>query len=121
MRRPRPLAYAGLILLTIALLLSGCTPFWASPAPTATPASATDPLTAECPTWTAPEAPVSVPPPANASAQAIAAYNAERVLQTPRPARNFYSIAQRFITHGGSIPCRVRNTPRNEKVGDERT
>ncbi|HEU5347151.1 MAG TPA: hypothetical protein VFU63_00935, partial [Ktedonobacterales bacterium] len=25
------------------------------------------------------------------------------------------------ITHGGSIPCRVRNTPRNEKVGDERT
>ncbi|MGE5333730.1 MAG: hypothetical protein ACM3N4_03445, partial [Nitrososphaerota archaeon] len=123
MRRPRPLAHAGLIALTIVLLLAGCTPIWShKPAlPTATLAPATDPLTAACPTWTTPEAPVSVPPPTNASAQAIALYNYERVLRTPRPARNFYSIAQRLVTHGGDIPCRVRNGPRNEKVGDERT
>lgn len=126
MRRPRtlrPLIHLGLVMLTLALLLSGCTPIWShTPSvPTATLAPATDPLTATCPTWTKPEAPVSLPPPANASAQAIAAYNAERVLQTPRPARNFYSIAQRFVTHGASIDCRVRTTPRNETVGDERT
>ncbi len=125
-RRHTHLAHIGLVLLTLALLLSGCTPFWSqTPAtpttPTATFPPATDPLTATCPSWTAPEASVSVPPPANASAQAIAAYNAERVLETPRPIRNFYSIAQRFITHGGAIPCRVRSSPRNEKVGDERT
>ena len=123
MRRPRPLALAGLIALTLALLLSGCTPIWSQKptVPTATYAPATDPLTAACPAWTKPEAPVTIPPPANASAQAVAAYNAQRVLQTPRPARNFYSLAQRFITHGGEIPCRVRSGPRNEKVGDERT
>ena len=123
MRRPRPLALAGLIALTLALLLSGCTPIWSQKptVPTATYAPATDPLTAACPAWTKPEAPVTIPPPANASVQTIAAYNAQRVLQTPRPVRNFYSLAQRFITHGGEIPCRVRNGPRNEKVGDERT
>ena len=108
MRRPRPLALAGLIILTLSLLLSGCTPIWShTPAvPTATLAPATDPLTSSCPTWTKPEAPVTIPPPANASAQAVAAYNAQRALQTPRPARNFYSLAQRFMTHGGEIPCR---------------
>ena len=123
MRRPRPLALAGLIILTLSLLLSGCTPIWShTPAvPTATLAPATDPLTSSCPTWTKPEAPVTIPPPANASAQAVAAYNAQRALQTPRPARNFYSLAQRFMTHGGEIPCRVRNAPRNEKVGHEQT
>ncbi|HEX6540725.1 MAG TPA: hypothetical protein VF040_03145, partial [Ktedonobacterales bacterium] len=123
MRSPRPLVRAGLVMLLLALLLSGCTPIWShnSTPPTATFAPATDPLTAACPAWTAPEAPVSIPPPASASQQAIAAYNAERVLQTPRPARNFYSLAQRFITHGGSISCRVRSSPRNEHVGDERT
>jgi immune inhibitor A len=123
MRRPRPLAYLGLVLLTVALLLSGCTPIWnvKPSAPTATIAPATDPLTATCPVWTAPDAPVNIAPPARASAQAIAAYNAQRVLQTPRPVRNFYSIAQRLVTHGDSIPCRVRSGPRNERVGDERT
>lgn len=123
MRRPRPLVHTGLVLLTLALLLSGCTPIWSHnpPVPTATLAPVTDPLTATCPAWTAPEASVTVPPPDNASAQAIAAYNAKRVLETPRPIRNFYSIAQRLVTHGGDIPCRVRTSPRNEKVGDERT
>jgi len=123
MRRPRSLVHLGLAFLTLALLLSGCTPIWSfrPAAPTATLAPATDPLTAACPAWTAPDAPASVAPPANASAQAIAAYNAERVLETPRPVRNFYSIAQRLVTHGGAIPCRVRSSPRNEKVGDERT
>jgi immune inhibitor A len=122
MRCPRPPVSIGLIVLTLALLLSGCTPIWSykHPLATATLPAATDPLTAACPSWTAPEAPVSIPPPANASAQAIASYNAQRVLRTPRPVRNFYSIAQRFVTHGGAIACRVRTSPRNEHVGDER-
>jgi immune inhibitor A len=121
MRSYRALARLGVVLATMALLLSGCTPFGNPSQPSVNFPPATDPLTAACPTWTAPEAPISVPPPANASAQAIAAYNATRVLETPRPVRNFYSIAQRLTTHGGAIGCRVRNAPRHEKVGDEQT
>ncbi len=109
-------ARVGVIVL-LALLVVGCAPFqWTAARGTATP---TLPASAStCPAWVSPPASDTTAPPGGASAAAVASYNAQRVLQTPRPIRNLYSITQRLVKHVATpIPCRTRTSPRNERVG----
>jgi hypothetical protein len=114
--------HAGLkTVAALVLLLSACSPSSSSVQPTATPLSAAD-LTSKCPAFTAPPAAVAIPAPTDTSQQAIAQYNVARVLQTPRPIRNLYSLTQRLVKRSDApIPCITRTTPRNEQVGHVQT
>jgi hypothetical protein len=115
-------AHAGVKAVVAAVLLfAACSPSSSSVQPVATPLSPAD-LIKDCPAFTAPPAGVSIPAPTDTSLQAVAQYNAARVLQTPRPIRNLYSLTQRLVTRSAApIPCITRTTPRNEQVGHVQT
>lgn len=116
--RWHPASAVAVVALACITLLAACTPFWAQPAMPAATLSPGGGVTAACPAWTAATATSTVAPPATSAAQAIAAYNAARVLETPRPIRNLYSITQHLVRHSAQpIACRVRGAPRNERVG----
>jgi hypothetical protein len=64
--------------------------------------------------------PASSTLPSSSDQAAVAAYNAQLVLSTPRPIRNLYAITQRLVKHlSQPIPCVVRSGPRNETSGHE--
>ena len=116
---PKRTVGASLVLVA-ALILAGCTPFWVhTPNPTRTPGTS---ASATCPGWTTPPTPVAIQPPANTSLAATADYNAKLVARTPRPIRNLYQITQQLVKHLGTpVACRVRTSPRNDKVGQVTT
>jgi immune inhibitor A len=113
MKRLRWTTMRGLLLVALAVLVAGCTPFWAGQTKQPTPTQ-----TQTCPAWVAPPALSALTPPASNDAQAVAQYNAQLVLQTPRPIRNLYGITQHLVKHlAQPISCLTRTTPRAERVG----
>lgn len=114
--RVRRVAWLGLVVM---ILLAGCSPIFGRNTATPTPATT---QAAACPAWARQATPAITAPLPGANAQAVAQYNAARVLETTRPVRNLYAITQYLVKHlSAPVPCRVRSQPRNEHVGDVRT
>ncbi len=116
--RRKRLRAATVMTLALAVFLAGCAPFWQQQHPT----SVTQTARSQCPSWTASPAPINLTAPTQPDQRAIALYNAQLVLQTPRPIRNLYDVTQRLVHHSPQpISCVVRTTPRNDAVGHEET
>ncbi|MBF6592173.1 MAG: immune inhibitor A, partial [Ktedonobacterales bacterium] len=125
-------ARGAVLVLLFAVILASCAAPWlrqtspeAAPRATATATTAGGGPTA-CGTGAASQPTATPPPSASATAApsplAVAQANAQRVLQTPRPVRDLYSLTQHLIKHTAQpIAPRVRTTPRNERMGQVTT
>jgi immune inhibitor A len=102
------------LLVSAVLVLSAC-------GPTSTPAPGPG-QSSTCPAWTQGTASETISGPSDNSQQALAQYNAARVLETPRPVRSLYALTQRLVKHTTDpIACVTRTSPRNEQVGHTQT
>ncbi len=114
MRRMRASVWITVALVSV---LCGCTLDNTAvvPGPTGTPNQRN-----ACPVWTNPPAAVNIPLPGQQTIDALASYDAQILLRTPRPIFNPYTTTLAPIGHlAKPVSCLTRTSARNESVGRE--